>query len=81
VVRDIKTLDELIERTRDIAMLPEELRAQQRSFAFGNTGIANHHVTRDIIARVDADDRAHLRLGMNRIAGRRSLSIRAPLDP
>ena len=36
MVRDTKTLDELIERSRDIAMSPEQLRAQRRSFAYGN---------------------------------------------
>jgi hypothetical protein len=55
VVRGTKTLDELIERTRDIVMSPEQLRAQRRSFAYGNTTIANPNVTREIIARVDAD--------------------------
>ena len=55
MVRDIKTLDELIERSRDIALSPEQLRAQRRSFAYGNTTIANPNVTREIIARVDAD--------------------------
>ena len=55
MVRDTKTLDELIERCRDIAMSPEQLRAQRRSFAYGNTTIANPNVTREIIARVDAD--------------------------
>ena len=55
MVRDTKTLDELIERSRDIVMSPEELRAQRRSFAYGNTTIANPEVTREIIARVDAD--------------------------
>ena len=55
MVRDTKTLDELIERSRDISMSPEQLRAQRRSFAYGNTTIANPDVTREIIARVDAD--------------------------
>ena len=55
MVRGTKTLDELIERTRDIVMSPEQLRAQRRSFAYGNTTIANPDVTREIIARVDAD--------------------------
>jgi hypothetical protein len=55
VVRDTKTLDELIERNRDIVMSPEQLRAQRRSFVYGNTTIANPNVTREIIARVDAD--------------------------
>jgi hypothetical protein len=55
VVRDTKTLDELIESTRDAATSPEQLRAQQRSFVFGKTTIANPDVTREIIARADAD--------------------------
>ena len=37
MVRDTKTLDELIESTRGIIMSPEQLRAQRRSFAYGNT--------------------------------------------
>ena len=55
MVRDIKTLDELIERTRDTAVSPQELRAQRRSSVYGNTTIANTDVTREIIARADAD--------------------------
>jgi hypothetical protein len=55
VVRDTKTLDELIESTRGIIMSPEQLRAQRRSFAYGNTAIENPDVTRDIVARADAD--------------------------
>jgi hypothetical protein len=50
VVRDTKTLDELIESTRGIIMSPEQLRAQRRSFAYGNTAIENPDVTRDIVA-------------------------------
>jgi len=55
VVRDTKTLDELIESIRGIIMSPEELRAQRRSFAHGNTAIENPDNTRDIVARADAD--------------------------
>jgi hypothetical protein len=55
VVRDTKTLDELIERSRDIVMSPEQLRAQRRLLVYGNTTIANPNVTLEIIARVDAD--------------------------
>jgi len=51
VVRDTKTLDELIESTRGIIMSPEQL----RSFAYGNTAIENPDVTRDIVARAGAD--------------------------
>jgi hypothetical protein len=55
VVRDTKTLDELIESTRGIIMSPEQLRAQRRSFAYGNTAIENPDVSRNIVARADAD--------------------------
>ena len=55
MVRDTKTLDELIESTRGIIMSPEQLRAQRRSFAYSNTAIENPDVTRDIVARADAD--------------------------
>ena len=55
VVRETKTLDELIESARGIAVPPEGLRAPQRAFVYGNTTIANPDVTREIIARVDAD--------------------------
>jgi len=36
-------------------MSPEQLRAQRRSFAYGNTAIENPDVTRDIVARAGAD--------------------------
>jgi hypothetical protein len=55
VVRKTKSIDELIERTRDIVMSPEEMRAQRRSSVHSSTTIANPDVTREIIARVDAD--------------------------
>ena len=55
MVRDTKTLDELIESTRGISMSPEELRAQRRLFVYGNTTIEDPDVTRDIVARADAD--------------------------
>jgi hypothetical protein len=55
VVRETKTLDELIENARGIGVSPEELRALQRAFVYGNTTIANPDVTREIIARVGAD--------------------------
>ena len=55
MVRKTKNLDELTESARDIVMSPEELRAQRRSFVYGNMTITNPDVTREIIARVDAD--------------------------
>jgi hypothetical protein len=36
-------------------MSPEELRAQRRSFVYGNMTTKNPDVTRDIAARADAD--------------------------
>ena len=36
-------------------MSPEQLRAQRRSFVYGNTAIENPDITRDIVARADAD--------------------------
>jgi hypothetical protein len=55
VVRDTKTLDELIESRRDVATSPKQLRVPRRSFVLGKTIIANADVTRKIIARADAD--------------------------
>lgn len=48
-------LTEPIERTSDIAVSPEQLRAQRRSFASGNTHLNDEAVTRDVLARADAD--------------------------
>ena len=55
MVRETKTLDELIESARGMAVPPHELRAPQRAFVYRNTRIANPDDTREIIARVDAD--------------------------
>ena len=55
MVRDTKTLDELIESIRSTAVPPERIRAQRRSLVYGNTAIENPHTTRDIAARADAD--------------------------
>ena len=81
MVRDPKTQDELIESSRDTATSPEQRRAPRRSFVFAHTAIANPDITRDIVVRADADFEPHLRLGVNERTGRRSLCIRAPLDP
>ncbi len=55
MVRDSKTPDELIERACGIVVSPKQLRAQRRSFVYGNTAIENPDITRDIVARADAD--------------------------
>ena len=49
------TLDERIDRNRGISMSPEQARVQRRSFAGGNTAIDDPLITREVIARADAD--------------------------
>ena len=55
MVRDTKTLDELIESIRGTVTSPEQLRAQRRTLVYGNMTIENPDITRDIAARVDTD--------------------------
>jgi hypothetical protein len=45
------TLEELIEAARHYRMSPAEREAQRRSFAYGNTHMANPQITREIVAR------------------------------
>jgi hypothetical protein len=49
-----KDLQELVDRTRQIEMTPNQLEQQRRSFAYGNTNIENERVTREMIADLDA---------------------------
>lgn len=46
-------LQMLIDAARSRAISPEELQAQRRSFAYGNTKIENDRITREM---VDAQD-------------------------
>ena len=55
MVRDTKTLDELIESDRGIAVSPEQIRVKRRSLVYGKTAIENPDMTREIAARADAD--------------------------
>jgi hypothetical protein len=48
-----KELQELIERARKIEMTPDEVTAQRRSFAYGNTHIENERITREMVAEAD----------------------------
>ena len=41
----------LIEGARGIRPTPEEKEEQRRSFAFGNTALANPNITREVIDR------------------------------
>jgi hypothetical protein len=54
VVRDPKTQNEPIERTRD-ASPQAKRRARRSSFVFAHTAIANPDIARDIVVRVDED--------------------------
>jgi hypothetical protein len=48
-----KELQELLEKTRQIEMTPEQAAEQRRSFAYGNTKIENERITRELIADLD----------------------------
>ena len=81
MVRDTKTLDELIERSRGISMSPEQLRAQRRSFAYATPPSRTPRSrARSSRAWMLISSASSARNDLNR-TGRRSLSIRAPLDP
>ena len=45
-----KQLSVLIEMARAVRMSPREQEEQRRSFAYGNTKIENHRITREIVA-------------------------------
>lgn len=49
-----KELQELVDRTREIEMTPNQLREQRRSFAYGNTHIENERITREMVAELEA---------------------------
>jgi hypothetical protein len=49
------TLQEPLDRTRGVGMTPAQPRARRRSFAFGNLDVENADVTREVVARADAD--------------------------
>jgi hypothetical protein len=46
---DLDYLDQLIEKARKIAMTPEQVAEQRRSFAYGNTAFENPAITREMI--------------------------------
>ncbi len=48
-----KELQELVERARKIQMTPDQVTAQRRSFAYGNTQIENDRITREMVAEAD----------------------------
>jgi hypothetical protein len=45
----MKDLDQLIAQARAYIMTPEERAAQVRSFAYGNTHLANPDITKELI--------------------------------
>jgi len=44
-------LKQLLDRTRNTKMTPEERESQRRSFAYGNTKFENDRITRETIER------------------------------
>lgn len=44
-----RELDELAKVARSISMTPEQQEQQRRSFAYGNAGIENARITREMI--------------------------------
>ena len=48
-----KNLEELVIRARKITMTTAQLREQRQSFAYGNTGIENDKITREMVAEAD----------------------------
>ena len=48
-----RELEELVNRARTIEMTPQQLRAQRRSFVYGNTHIENERITRQMVAEID----------------------------
>lgn len=51
---DLPDLQARLDAAREVQMAPDEQEAQRRSFAFGNTAIGNHRITRALIDRVAA---------------------------
>jgi hypothetical protein len=45
-----RELDKLIKVARSIRMTPEQQEQQRRSFAYGNAGIENANITREMVA-------------------------------
>ncbi len=45
-----RTLQELIEKARQVPMTPDEIEEQRVSFAFGNANYEDRRVTRDRVA-------------------------------
>ena len=48
-----KELEELVERARKIEMTPDQVAAQRKSFAYGNTHIENDRITREMVDEAD----------------------------
>lgn len=53
MTKETKELEELVGRARKIEMTPDQVKAQRRSFAYGNTHIENDRITREMIAEAD----------------------------
>jgi hypothetical protein len=48
-LQDMSSLDYLVEKAKKLTMTPEEVTAQRRSFAYGNSAFENPRITRDMV--------------------------------
>ncbi len=49
------TLDELLEKTKNHTITPEERRLQRISFAYGNASLNNSTITREMVEEADRE--------------------------
>lgn len=47
--QDMSSLDYLVEKAKKVTMTPEEMTAQRRSFAYGNSAFENPKITREMV--------------------------------
>lgn len=49
--QDMSSLEYLVEKAKKVTMTPEEISAQRRSFAYGNSAFENPRITREMVDR------------------------------
>ena len=47
--QDMSSLDYLVEKAKKVIMTPEQVSAQRRSFAYGNSAFENPKITREMV--------------------------------
>lgn len=51
-MEDARTLEELLEKARDIILSQSDQEAQRRSFVYGNTSLENPLITKDMVDQI-----------------------------